>query len=180
MKTKKIFIFGIFIILGLCVINHYLFKWTNYSDFIAYIAPTNESLFQHAKMFFYPYVLYYFITYIIFAKKYQINYKIWMFLPLFCFISTFIIVFGTYYLFELLFNLESMIIDIGALIIGIIASNIMAYNIYIRSKRNILSPAVSLVLLVAFSVMFTSFTITPPTNEFFYDKNNNTYQIVYE
>ena len=115
MKVKKFFILGILIIFGLSTLNHFLFKWTNYSSFFAFIAPINESLFQHAKMFFYPIVLYYFGVYILFSKKYQLNYKTWFFLPILVFLVTFVTVFGSYYFFFYIFSLESMWIDIGSL-----------------------------------------------------------------
>ena len=69
MIVKKFFILGILIIFGLSTLNHFLFKWSNYSSFFAFIAPINESLFQHAKMFFYPIVLYYFGKSIFFFQK---------------------------------------------------------------------------------------------------------------
>lgn len=134
MIVKKFFILGILIIFGLSTLNHFLFKWSNYSSFFAFIAPINESLFQHAKMFFYPIVLYYFGVYILFSKKYQLNYKTWFFLPILVFLVTFVTVFGSYYFFFYIFSLESMWIDIGSLFLGLTLGNLLAYRLYVKES----------------------------------------------
>ena len=142
MKVKKFFILGILIIFGLSTLNHFLFKWTNYSSFFAFIAPINESLFQHAKMFFYPIVLYYFGVYILFSKKYQLHYKTWFFLPILVFLITFVTVFGSYYFFFYIFSLESMWIDIGSLFLGLALGNLLAYRLYVKESAFLLSPSI--------------------------------------
>lgn len=66
-------------IFALCVIFHYIYKWSGYNEIIGAIAPIiNESIFQHIKMTFIPIILYYLITYIIFRKKYIINQDKWV------------------------------------------------------------------------------------------------------
>ncbi len=179
MKEKKLFIIGVFFIFGLSCLSHFLFKWSNYSLFISYLSPVNESLFQHAKMFFYPCVFYYFLTAFLY-KVIPINLKKWAFLPIIVFLTTFVIVYSTYYFFDLIFHVKSMIIDIVSLFVGICLGNLFAYLIY-KSKGSVyLSPTISLIVIVGITIIFTSWTIKPPKEDFFYDYNNQTYQEVYE
>lgn len=179
MNTKKFFIFGTLIIFLFSSLNHFLYKWSNFSPFIAFIAPVNESLFQHAKMFFYPCVLYYLLVYIIFSSTHKINYKIWFFLPILVFLTTFVIVFGTYYIFYYLFKMQSMIIDICSLFIGLSIGNILSYQ-HKKRQNILLSPSICLFLILGISIIFTSWTTKPPKEQFFYDENNQTYQRVYK
>jgi len=179
-NTKKFFIFGTLIIFLFSSLNHFLYKWSNFSPFIAFIAPVNESLFQHAKMFFYPCVLYYLLVYIIFSSTHKINYKIWFFLPILVFLTTFVIVFGTYYIFYYLFKMQSMIIDICSLFIGLSIGNILSYQLYKKRQNILLSPSICLFLILGISIIFTSWTTKPPKEQFFYDENNQTYQRVYK
>lgn len=180
MKVKKFFILGILIIFGLSTLNHFLFKWSNYSSFFAFIAPINESLFQHAKMFFYPIVLYYFGLYILFSKKYQLHYKTWFFLPILVFLITFVTVFGSYYFFFYIFSLESMWIDIGSLFLGLTFGNLLAYRLYVKESAFLLSPSICFFTIFCLSIIFTSWTTKPPREEFFYDFKNETYQRSYD
>lgn len=180
MKAKKFFIIGIFVIFGLSTINHFLFKWTNYSPFFAFLAPINESLFQHAKMFFYPIVLYYFMVYVFFAKSSQFNYKTWFFLPILVFLITFVIVFGSFYFFKYIFSLESMIIDITSLFIGLTLGNLLSYRLYKKGDTLFLSPSICFLTIFCICIIFTSWTTKPPKDDFFYDQKNQTYQKVYE
>ncbi len=180
MKEKKLFIIGALMIYGLSTLSHFIFKWSNYSPFFGYLTPINESLFQHAKMFFYPCVLYFFITGILFHNTFQINLKKWVFLPLIVFFTTFVIVYGTYYFFQLIFHLESMIIDIISLFVGICLGNWFAYLIYKKKNAIYLSPSISLIAIIGIVIIFTSWTIKPPREDFFYDKENQTYQEVFE
>ena len=157
-----------------------MFKWTNYSPFFAFLAPINESLFQHAKMFFYPIVLYYFGVYILFSNKYQLNFKTWFFLPILVFLVTFVTVFGSYYFFLRVFNIESMIVDIASLFIGLVIGNLLSLRLYQKESAFLLSPSVCFLTIFCLSIIFTSWTTKPPKEEFFYDFEHQTYQRSYD
>ena len=74
-KINRLFYFSTIVIFGLSTIYHFAYKWSGYNDFVGAFTPTNESIFQHIKMIFYTITLYYFITYIIFSKKFDIDGK---------------------------------------------------------------------------------------------------------
>ncbi|MBQ4060942.1 MAG: hypothetical protein IJD46_02825, partial [Bacilli bacterium] len=62
MKYRKqinvIYYFSSVIIFLLSALSHFMYDWTNNNEFISMFVPTNESIFQHLKMIFFPIVLY--------------------------------------------------------------------------------------------------------------------------
>lgn len=54
---------GIIFTLILGVLLHYIFAWSGRNLWVSFIAPTNESYFEHLKLFFTPYILWTLVEY---------------------------------------------------------------------------------------------------------------------
>lgn len=184
MKNEKsirlaFFLSSIFIFL-LSTLSHFAFKWSNYNDFVGFFAPTNESVFQHLKMFFYPIILYYLITFLIFSQKWDIHPNQWFLAPLLSILITSFIVTGTYYMFQYGLNIESMAVDILSLAIGLIVSSIVSYRIYKYNKSLRLPGVISLIFILVLAIGVTYLDTNPQQTDLFYDHENKTNQRVTE
>lgn len=179
-KIKKLFYFSTIIIFMLSFFSHYLYKWSNYSYFIGVFACVNESIFQHLKMFIYPTIFYYLITFIIFYKRYNIDAKRYFIAIAITIIVTSFIITGSYYMLKYGFNLENMFIDISLLIIGLFISCIISSKIYFTSKVIKNSTYISLALVIVLVFTITYFQTNPIKVDFFYDNKNKTYYEVNE
>ena len=179
-KINKLFYFSSFIIFGLSILSHFAYKWSGFNNFLGAFVPTNESIFQHVKMYFYPTVLYYFITFLLFSSKYEIDAKRYFIPPLITMILTTFIVVGNYYVFRNGFNIDSMIIDISLLFIGLLLSSFLCKHVYNMKKVMRFSGYASLLLIFALAVTMTYFQINPRHVDFFYDNENKTYHEVYK
>ena len=177
-KINKVIFFGSIIIFGLTSLAHFMYKWTNYNDFIGSITATNESIFQHIKMVFYCTVIFYFISYFIFAKRYKINYKKWIIFPILTFLITSVVIISIYYVLLYGFNMKSAFINISALFIGLLLSSLNCIHIYNRTKTFNLNPNYSLVVIFSLAVLLTYLHYNPAKVDFFYDNLNNTYENV--
>ena len=78
------------------------------------------------------------------------------------------------------FEIESMIIDIMSLVLGLIGSSLICAHIY-RFKENIkLSYIASLILIIAIAVLTSYYDVNPSHVDLFYDHQNHTYERVTE
>ena len=179
-KINRLFYFSTIVIFGLSSISHFAYKWSGYNDFIGAFTPTNESIFQHIKMIFYTITLYYFITYIIFSKKYDIDGKRYFLAPLITIFLTSFIVVANYYMFKNGFNIDSMFIDISSLIIGLLLSSFISKHIYHIKNITRFSGYASLFAIFVLSITITFFQLNPLRVDFFYDNENHTYYEVYK
>jgi len=174
-KVNILFYASSFVIFGLSALSHFLYKWSGYNGFVGIFAPTNESVFQHLKMFFYPTVLYYFIVFFVFGKKYDMNANKWYIAPLITVLLTSSIVVSMYYTTRFGFNVESMFIDIVSLFLGLFISSIICKSIY-KNKRTINFPSyVSVVILLIMTISVAYYDANPKEVDLFYDHQNNTY-----
>lgn len=174
-KTKRLFYFSTLAIFILSFFSHYLYKWSSYSSFIGAFSTINESIFQHLKMFIYPTIFYYLVTFIIFYKRYDIDAKRYFIAIAITIIVTSFIVSGSYYLFKFGFNIENMFIDISSLIIGLFISSIISNKIYYSFKIIRYSGYASLLFAILLIVTITYFQVNPIKVDFFYDNQNKTY-----
>ena len=177
---NRLHFIGSFVIFGLAFILHFLFEWTNYNEFVGAFSATNESIFQHIKMVFYCVVIYYFISYFIFANKFNINIRKYMFSILISFLLTSIIVVSTYYVLKEGFSVESAFVNIASLLIGLFLSSLV--NIHINNRIRIFNihSNLSLVLIFVFAISLTYLHFNPLHTNFFYDIENQTYDNVIE
>ena len=104
MKYRKqinvIYYFSSVIIFLLSALSHFMYDWTDNNEFISMFVPTNESIFQHLKMIFFPIVLYYLVTYIIYNRKYDIIFYKWILSAITTFLFTSALITASYYIFK--------------------------------------------------------------------------------
>ena len=179
-QIKMLYYFSGIIIFLLSTLSHFAYNWSNYNEVVGMFTPTNESIFQHLKMIFFPIVLYYLLTYIFYGRKYNIVLYKWLLSAITTFIVTSTIIVSNYYIFTYGFSISNAFIDISALLIGLFTSSLLCIHLYIRTKNHnmkVCNPIVIIgLLLLVFTISF--FDKNPLKVDLFYDNENNTYNEV--
>lgn len=170
---KIIKIIDIILAFILCFFIHNLY--TNHPSFItSIIAPVNESIFEHMKLFLTSLSVITIFDYLIFKYK-KIDFNN-IFLNLFLSII-FSIVFYLL-IFIPIYNKfgENFIFSIILLFITLSLSQVISYFIYNFKKYNILN-YISLILVIILFIIFTYLSYNPIYNYLFFDDTNDKYGI---
>lgn len=146
------------------VLLHYVFEWSGRSLFVAFIAPTNESLFEHLKLLLSPYLIWTLVEY---AHYGQFMHAFMPAKVISLYIGMFLMI--TFYLFYTwLSDLQAVWVKVLILGISVVASFVsgeflMTFQFMDRLGLEIFFDAV-LVLTV---IVFAAFSIYPPNKGFF-------------
>lgn len=177
-KVNILFYISTIVIMLMCTLSHFLYKWSNFNYLVAYISPVNESIFQHVKMFCYMIILYYFITYLIFMKKFKISANKYIICPLISIFVTSFIVISLFYVFKYAFNYTSMGLDLLSLILGLFISSLICKNIYHKNIFLHFPMVLSLIFIFMFIICIIYLDLNPIHVDLFYDHVNKTYDKV--
>lgn len=175
-KSKKFLsleILGAFVVSAMAVIFHSLYELSNRNLYVGLISATNESVFEHVKIIFYPYIIWTLVEYFLLKPK---DYKRFFTAKLIVniVISSLVIVF--YYTYVGVIGYNIMAVDIGSAFVYVIIGFIWSYNwitngSYGGQSKYLLSIAVFFVSLFA----ITYFSISPPKLPLFYDTEREIY-----
>ena len=166
-ETKRIFkleIASLIFCLIFSFVNHFLFEWTNNCMFLASFVPINESVWEHGKLLFMPFLFASFVLYpflgdnknFIFAKS----------LPLVLCTPLMITFFYTY---TGIIGSHVTVVDILMAVAIIIAMHIFSYKVLV--KKGLLSHHWLLLIVIVWFVMFSLFTFYPPNLPLFIPNN---------
>lgn len=143
---------------------HFLFDLIPFPPFAIYF-PVNESIFEHTKLTFTPFILTYLIFYIFNRKK--IDKTKFLSSLIIAISSASITMLAFYYLFNLIANKDITFLNILSLFIGVVVSQALAIFTY---KKDIKwSKEISIYTLITITVIFLIFTVNPPYLDFFKD-----------
>lgn len=173
--TKKIAIaefIGLIFCLGMSVVFHFAFEWLGKSPYAAAFFATNESVWEHGKIIFYPFVLYSIVEYFILKPDPKV-YATAKCIPLAAAIPTMITLFYTY---SGIIGRSIVAVDITIAVLIIFAMYGASYSILKNgciAKSWPLWAAISLITLLLLII----FTFYPPHIPLFYDFPHNVYGI---
>ena len=175
MKTFKYILISSIIIFIITIPAHFMFGWLPFK-IIALFFPTNESIFQHMKMIFTSFFLFY--LFLIVTRK-KLDYHNLFFSDLIssltCIISFLIIYLPIYIIFG-----ENMIFTFILLFLSIAFGQfISTYIIKKDDYQNI--NILSIIIIIIIFVVNAYFTYNPIIDSMlFYDPKHKTYDIVYK
>ena len=72
MSLKRFKFVGVFIIFALCFLAHFLYDWISI-DVVGWFFPVNESIWEHMKLLFTPFIIYTLIEWLFLRNKKEIN-----------------------------------------------------------------------------------------------------------
>lgn len=170
---KKIKIIGVFVIMCLSVLSHFMFEWSNNFIF-SILFPINESIWEHMKLLISPVLIYAFIEYLIYKKRqikfnnFSLSYGISVIVGI---ISYLIIYIPIDYLFG-----HNMIVSIVLLFLDYIFMSFISY--FILNTKNIkYSKIIGIMLIILTYFIFYYLTYYPIHSYMFYDTKNKIYGI---
>lgn len=164
LKTVQIVVIILAIVFG--TLLHFTYEWSGENRIVGLFSATNESVWEHLKLVFYPMLILAIVEYFV-VKKEANNYIEAKSLGIFLAIA-FIIVF--YHTYTGIIGKNFFIIDILTFIISIILGEWVSYKLMIRkSESTTLSKILSLAIIFYFLISFILFTYNPPNINLFKD-----------
>ena len=163
MKKKFIIRFVIFYLLTVLIgtLSHFAFSVFNFPMFLKPIFPINESIFEHLKLFFYPFMIFTIIEGIIYDEKLD------FFIAKRGFVISFIMLFEIVYISIMtkIFG-SSAFINISSYYINILIAFIISYHL---NKENIIIKIGGYINIALWILVFFYFTSYPLNSYIFID-----------
>ena len=165
-------IIGAFVIFALAALWHFVYAWIP-SGVTAVIFPVNESIWEHAKLFFFPSIIFFIIEYIAVGKKFR-NFIFAQALSIFFMTG---ITFGLFYLYRDGFGIdENLTIDIILTFVGICLGLLIGYKMTV-SKKKIGNSAIGIILAILLCAAYGVLTFFVPEKPIFMDNASQKYGI---
>lgn len=175
MLNKKLLIteiIGFVFCIIMSFVFHFAFEWLNNAPSIAWLFATNESVWEHSKIIFYPFFIFSIVEYFIIKPDIKV-YLTAKSIPLIFCIPLMLVIYFTY---SGIIGTNYLAIDIIMTILIIFAMSLVSYKMinsgYFAKYYYIY--AMLAISIFAFIIIFTYF---PPHINLFYDKTKNMYGI---
>lgn len=156
---------------------HFAYEWSGELWIVGIFAPVNESIWEHLKMAYWPTLIWWIIGYYRICKRHKISEAQWFF-P--CMVSVYVsplVITAFYYTYTGAFGIESVILDIFSLLLGIAIGQLLALHIYNYANLRHTALYLSIALIFILALAFTVFTFSPPHLPLFLDQSTGTYGI---
>lgn len=168
MNSKKIIVSAL-VLWGIGALFHFVYDWIDIKA-LAWLFPVNESIFEHTKLVFFPFTLYYLMLFIL--KKDKLNNLIYR-----CNVSGLIgivIEVVSYYTISGILGRDIAWINIGILLVSFVVALICDTKVDKNEEHTIYGP---LVLYLSLLFFIVSMTYCPFNIAFFYDHNSNKFSL---
>lgn len=171
-RLKHYTVIGIFFVIILGTLFHFLYDWTNKNFIIGLFTPINESVWEHMKLIFFPMLIYSFIMILTLKKGYP------SIIPSLCFgiLSGTLLVPIFFYIYTFILGKNIFIFDFATFMLSII---IAFFAVYKFTLSDSLQPYTILLccLVCIFLISFIIFTFYPPAIKIFEDPTQKTISI---
>jgi len=161
-KAQDWILLGIPVLFIFGSLMHFIYEWSGNSAVIGVFAPTNESVWEHLKMTFWPILIWWITGYYILGKKHKISAVQW-FIP--CVTAEIIcplVIVSFFYTYTGAFGIESLILDIFSLLLGLAAGQGLALHVYKYKRFSPNRLYIATAILILLAITFTAFTFYPP------------------
>lgn len=172
---KKIFnweVAGIFWIIIIGSLLHFVYKWSNNSIIVGMIAPVNESVWEHMKLGYWSLILFIPLEYL-FIGKYVRSFFIGKALGILT-LEIFVVV--VFYSYTSITKEPMAAIDIGSYVVGAILCQIVSFNI-LKSSRFGRFDNIGKIILITIGTILILFTFYTPKFDIFRDRGTGKYGI---
>lgn len=163
-------------VIGFGSVLHFIYGWTNHSSVIGLFAPVNESVWEHLKLGFWSLTIFSIPEYFFIGKKVN-NFFMAKLAGVIALEMVIVVVFYTY---TAIWGKDLLVIDIGSYIAGAILCQVIATQIFLKTKQNkqVNALAIAGIMLIAFILML--FTYITPRIPLFQDNNTGEYGAKWE
>lgn len=169
-KIKKI---SVFVIMGLSILSHFMYEWSNNFIF-SILFPVNESIWEHMKLIVTPVLIFSFIEYFIYKKK-DIIFNNFIFSYAISIIVGIVSYLIVYLPIDYYFG-HNMIVSITLLFLDYIFISFISYSI-MNTKSIKYSKVIGTLLIIITYFIFYYLTYYPVHSYIFYDTKDNIYGI---
>ncbi len=141
---------------------HFVYKWSGYNDIVALFAPINESVWEHLKLLFFPFILYAAAEYYIIGNKYTGFFTAKAFAAILGILS----LLAMFYTYTAIAGKNFLFADITIFVI----SNILMYVFglsEIPNENSSNKKGIAIIAVITF--IFFVFTVYPPQGSLFTD-----------
>ncbi|MEY8304250.1 DUF6512 family protein [Anaerosalibacter bizertensis] len=166
-KDKKIFkweVAGVFWIIIVGFLLHFVYEWSNSSPIVGIFSPINESVWEHLKLGYWSTILFMLIEYW-FLRRYVSGFFLGKALGIITLELTILIIFYSY---TAITKEPILWIDIGSYIVGAILCQLVSYRIF-KKPISEKSEKLGLAILIIFGIILGLFTFYPPDLPIFKD-----------
>ena len=159
---KRYTMIGIFFVLTMGTLSHFLYDWSKNNHIVGLFTPVNESIWEHIKLLFFPMLVYSLIIILKFKETYP------------CIISSlcFGILAGTllipvfFYGYTAISGKDIFILDIGIFILSIVIAFRLSYKLTSSRRLEPYTCLLCCLVLILF-ICFILFTYRPPKTRIF-------------
>jgi hypothetical protein len=156
---------------------HNIYEWSGNSTIVGIFVPVNESVWEHLKLTLWPMLIWWITGYIILGKNNKISASQWFTSCTIAELVCPLVVLCVYYTYTGAFGIESLILDIFSMFLGIAVAQGLALHLYKYARFGLYCLYISVAILILLAVTFTVFTFAPPHIPLFKDSVTGKYGI---
>ena len=168
-SLKKYMIYGSIPICLLATLNHFLYEFSGNNTIVGIFTPINECVWEHLKLAFYPTILWWVLGYFLYNNKINIHINKWISSMIISLIISPIIILTFYYTYTGALGIESIVLDVLSLVLGVFIGQIVAINYYENYNYSPIIFGVLVVIFIIYTFALTYFTFYPPKLPIFID-----------
>lgn len=158
-------------------LTHFAYKLSGENTIVGIFCPVNESVWEHLKMSFWVPLAWWVITYYKKSKSYSINTPKWFSC---CAVALYIaplVITTFFYTYTGALGIESLVLDIFSLLLGLAAAQLAAFHFYKYGKFKESCLKYALIAIFVLAAAFVVFTFMPPHLPIFQDPITGAYGI---
>lgn len=176
-SAKSWILLGIPVLFIVGSLMHFIYEWSGNGIIVGVFSPVNESVWEHLKLTFWPMLLWWSLGYFILNKSNPISPAKWFFSCVTAELICPLVIVSFYYTYTGAFGIESLILDIFSLLLGLTLGQVLALHVYKHAK---LGPGyfnIAIAILALMAMTYTMFTFSPPHLPLFKDGPTGKYGI---
>jgi len=151
---------------------HFFYGWFGQSTIVGLFGPINESIWEHAKLVFWPPLLWYVFIVLSLRRTHNLELAVAAAAALW-FMPLFQIVF--YYAYAAIAHRNLFVINILDFMLAIVLGQVLFYQLATRLHCTRVGRAAALLSIIILGGIFVVFTLLPPHIPLFMDPTNGTY-----
>lgn len=156
-ELQHYIIYGIIFVSILGTISHFLYDWFGNNRIIGLFTPTNESVWEHTKLLYFPMLIYTLFA----AKMLGLNYPHIFSSLLIGTIIGFLLIPIIFYVYSGVLGYNLLIIDISSFYLSVITAFFFSYKLTLLCETNKLQP-ILIIAIITITLLFFIFTYHPP------------------
>lgn len=161
------------IILGIvAVFSHFAYELSGRNLIVGLLNPVNESVWEHLKFMFFPFLIWWIVMYLVKNKKCEESLDTWIISAAVSLVAAPLSVVLLFYSYTGALGTQSVFIDILLTFICYFIALYVASHFFKYLAPNKWVAFISVIVIMIIFIVFIVFTINPPELPIFYDNSN--------